>query len=144
MSNPRNRLRIGEVSRASGVSVKAIRYYETLGLLHPSSRTEAGYRLYGHDALDRLRFVRQAQALGLGLKDIGQIIRIRDGGRAPCEHMQGLVAQQITAVDAKLEQLVDLRRRLVALESDLRQVDNARVAEGIICPCLQTNHALAI
>ena len=65
MSKPRDRLRIGDVARESGVSVKALRYYETLGLVSPSGRTEAGYRLYSDDSLDRLRFVHQAQALGL-------------------------------------------------------------------------------
>ncbi|TMG01867.1 MAG: heavy metal-responsive transcriptional regulator [Chloroflexi bacterium] len=137
MSKLRDRLRIGDVARESGVSVKALRYYETLGLVSPSGRTEAGYRLYSDDSLDRLRFVRQAQALGLPLRDIGEIIRIREGGRTPCEHVRGLVARQITALDAKVEQLDDLRRRLVALQSSLQQSDNGQLAAGIICPCLQ-------
>jgi DNA-binding transcriptional MerR regulator len=73
MSKPSDRLHIGDVSRESGVSVKTIRYYETLGLLSPSGRSPAGYRLYGQDVLDRLGFVRQAKALGLGLRDISGI-----------------------------------------------------------------------
>jgi DNA-binding transcriptional MerR regulator len=139
MSKPDHSLRIGEVSRESGVSVKAIRYYETLGLLSPTGRSPAGYRLYRRDVLDRLQFVRQAQALGLGLRNIGGIIRIRDGGQAPCEHVRGLVDEQIAVVDAKLEQLANLRSRLVALASSLNQVDTVPPAVGVVCPCLQAN-----
>ncbi|HEY9299015.1 MAG TPA: MerR family DNA-binding transcriptional regulator, partial [Phormidium sp.] len=61
---------IGFVAKQSGVSIKTIRYYEELGLLKASSRTEGGYRLFDADVLSRLSFIKRAQSLGLTLAEI--------------------------------------------------------------------------
>lgn len=67
-------MRIGELAERAGVSAKAIRYYEQIGILTPPERDASGYRAFGEAALGRLGFVRAAQALGLTLGEIRQII----------------------------------------------------------------------
>ncbi len=55
---------VGEAARASGVTAKAVRLYEVKGLLPPAERTEAGYRLYSHQDVEVLQFIRQARRWG--------------------------------------------------------------------------------
>lgn len=96
----------------AGVGAKALRFYETKGLLAPASRGENGYRLYGADAVDVLRFIKQAQGLGLTLDEIREIIAIRQGGRPPCAHVRALLQRKGVELDRKLADLLALRRRI--------------------------------
>lgn len=68
-------MQIGELAKAAEVPAKTIRYYEDIGLLPHPPRTEGGYRRYGPEAADRLRFIRKAQALGLTLSEIRELGR---------------------------------------------------------------------
>lgn len=114
------RMTIGRLARASGIAVTALRFYEASGLVTPAERTEAGYRLYDASALDRLRFIRSAQTLGLTLEEIASVLAIRDGGEAPCRHIHGIVERHIEDVDRQIVALQDLRAELAALERQLR------------------------
>jgi len=69
-------MRIGELAERAGISTKAIRYYEQIGILAPPERTRSGYRADDQTALGRLEFVRVAQALGLTLGEIRQTARL--------------------------------------------------------------------
>ena len=114
-------MRIGELSRQSGVPPTTLRYYEQAGLLAPPRRAESGYRAYDAEALPRLGFIRAAQAVGLSLAEIREVIAIRDGGRAPCQHVLELVERRRTEVRARI---AELRR----LEEDLSRVSQAAAA----------------
>jgi DNA-binding transcriptional MerR regulator len=70
---------------AGGVTTDTARYYERAGLLPPPRRTPAGYRAYDVDAVDRLRFIQGAQRLGLRLRDVVDLLAVRDTGACPCE-----------------------------------------------------------
>ncbi len=73
---------IGGAARASGVSIKMIRYYESIGLIGPVARTAAGYRVYGDDDVRTLRFVRHARTLGFAMPKIAALLALwRDRGR---------------------------------------------------------------
>lgn len=109
-----NALRIGEVARRAGVGAKAIRFYETRGVLPAPSRGENGYRLYSPETVDVLRFIKQAQGLGLTLDEIKEIVTIRRGGRPPCAHVHSLLARKAEELDRKLEDLLRLRKRIRA------------------------------
>ena len=67
---------IGELAKATGVSPKTIRYYETLGLLKPNRRTRGKYRVYDESAIPTLQFIRHAERLGFSLKDIRQVLQV--------------------------------------------------------------------
>lgn len=76
---------IGGLARGAGVPTSTVRYYERHGLLTSEARSRGNYRLYGPAALERLRFVRSAQAAGFTLSDITLLLRFRDGDPAPCQ-----------------------------------------------------------
>lgn len=105
-------MRIGELARAAGVSTQAVRFYERSGLLDPPNRGSNGYRHYEGDAVDRLRFVRAAQASGLTLAEIRPIIGLRDEGQPPCRHT-------VEVLQNKLDDLRRQREQLEALERDI-------------------------
>ncbi len=105
-------LKIGELAGRAGVSTKAIRFYETAGVLPPPARGANGYRLYPGESVDMLRFVKQAQGLGLTLAEVKEIVTIRKGGRPPCSHVYRLLEEKARELDQKLRDLVLLRRRI--------------------------------
>lgn len=105
-------LTVGEAAKASGLSAKAVRLYETKGLLPPAQRTTAGYRLYTDDDVAVLRFIRRAKTLGLTLAEIGDILAIRRGGTLPCHHVLTVLDQRIADIDRTITELHQLRRTL--------------------------------
>ncbi len=86
-------LKIGQVALAAGLSVRTVRYYESIGLLKPTvERAESSYRLFDPSVLVRLAFIRRCQSLGLSLEEIRQILDVHDRGEQPCpeirQHLQ--------------------------------------------------------
>src|SRR3954467_2244221 len=102
-------MRIGQLAAQTGYSVRTIRFYEQSGLLPAPSRTPAGYRSYDQDAVIRLRFVRSAQALGMSLAEIADVLRIRDHQGPPCGYVAQLLDTHIAALNARTKQLTALR-----------------------------------
>lgn len=109
--------RSGELARLAGVSTDTLRHYERKGLLAPR-RAANGYRRYPPEALDRVRMVRRALAVGFTLDELARLLRIRDRGGAPCRRVRALAA-------AKLEEIEGHIRGLRAMRDDLR----ARIGE---------------
>lgn len=105
-------LKIGELARRAGVTAKAIRFYERKGILPTAKRASNRYRLYGEEAAEILRFVKQATGLGLTLAEIKDILVIRQGGRPPCTHVHQLLRDKAIELDRKLKDLVDVRERI--------------------------------
>lgn len=128
-------LTIGRLGSLAGLEPKTLRYYDRVGLVRPASRTPAGYRLYPAEAVDRLRFIASAKALGMALADIRRILAVRDEGAAPCRHVLELVARNSTKVETQLAQLKRLRGDLRRLEGLLKKQVNvgARSAEDCAC-----------
>jgi len=118
-------MRIGEVAGRAGVPAKTIRFWEDRHLLPPPPRTPAGYREYGPAVLERIGFIRHAQAAGLTLDAIGQILGIRDGGQPPCVHVTALITKRLAEVDARLAELARARDQLVALAGRAAATDPA-------------------
>ena len=87
-------LRCGEVAKRCGVSPDTVRHYERLGLLPRATRTAAGYRQYPDSACRRVRVVRGALRLGFTLRELGEVMVVRDGGGAPCHAVRRLVGNR--------------------------------------------------
>lgn len=109
-------MHIGELASRSGLAPSAVRYYEQLGLLPAPERTESGYRSYGSDTLDRLTFIRSAQAVGLTLAEVGQVLGVRDAGEAPCLVVSELIDRRYAEVRARIAEFQALEQELARLQ----------------------------
>ena len=118
-------MRIGEAAGRAGIPAKTIRFWEEQHMLPPPARTPAGYRDYDPAIVERLTFIRQAQAAGLTLEHIRQVLDIRDGGDPPCSHVAGLIARRLAEVDARLAELTRTRDQLVVLAARATAQDPA-------------------
>jgi MerR family transcriptional regulator, copper efflux regulator len=107
-------MRIGQLAAQTGYSVRTIRFYEQAGLLLAPDRTPSGYRVYDQDAITRLRFVGSAQALGLSLAEIAEVLRIRDYQGPPCTYVAELIETHIGAIEDRITELTALRDELRA------------------------------
>lgn len=107
-------LRIGELAAAAGVAASTVRYYERRGLLRPDGRSSSSYREYGQAALDRLRFIRAAQANGFTLEDVAALLSFRDGAAAPCRSVQSLIEERLADLERRLRELRHVQRVLRA------------------------------
>ena len=99
-------LRIGELAAASGLTRDALRYYERQGLLPRSRRTSGGFREYDGGVIDRVRFIKQAQAHGLTLREIRDLVSHQsDAGRTRCRHVRDLLARKLKQLESKRREL---------------------------------------
>ena len=128
-------LRIGEVARCSDMTPDTLRYYERLGLIEPAGRTPGGYRTYGRAVIDRLAFIRKAQALGLTLDEVSDVLRASTEGAAPCEHVRATLTKRLLEVDARMADLRALRRTLEAALDWSRELP---LAESCVCGIIES------
>ncbi|MBR8837325.1 MAG: heavy metal-responsive transcriptional regulator [Stigonema ocellatum SAG 48.90 = DSM 106950] len=135
LSQEKKLLLIGQVTALSGVPIRTIRYYESLGLLNSLGRTEGGFRLFSSDVLMRLSFIKRAQSLGLSLQEIGEILQVYDGGKPACDEIQHKLKDKISEIDRQIEQLLTLRGELRGLLSGWDSLTTK--PEDTICPIIQ-------
>jgi DNA-binding transcriptional MerR regulator len=105
-------LTISHLGAEVGLSAATVRYYEGLGLLSKPARTAAGYRQYLQDAVERLRFIKSAQRLGLRLREIAELLAICDQGLCPCGHSEALLRARMAEIDAQVAELQAVRAEL--------------------------------
>jgi MerR family transcriptional regulator, copper efflux regulator len=104
---------VGQAARRAQLTPRAVRLYEARGLLPVAPRSDAGYRLYTDEDLRLLRFIGQARALGLGLKDIQALIELRqDGGHPPGPDVLALIDAHLRDIDLAIANLQLLRNTL--------------------------------
>jgi MerR family transcriptional regulator, copper efflux regulator len=132
-TDPGADMRIGHLAEQSGLAPTALRYYERSGLLPAPHRTASGYRAYDVGVLSRLAFIRAAQAVGLSLAEIREVLAIRDGGNAPCEHVVDLIERHRADVVARISQLRRLEQDLAALAAHGAELDPADCDPSGIC-----------
>jgi len=115
------------------MATSAIRFYEAEGLLPEAERTAAGYRDYDLSVIDRIRFIRAGQTVGLTLHELGQVLQIRDQGESPCGHVTELLTMRIREVEERIQGLQDLRRDLRSLRETASGLDPDDCSPGSIC-----------
>ncbi|MGH9191666.1 MAG: heavy metal-responsive transcriptional regulator [Acidimicrobiales bacterium] len=116
-------MRIGELADRSGVPVKTIRYYEDIGVLDSPERTSSGYRDYEAPAIDRLAFIRAAQAVGLTLGEIRQVVALRERGETPCTHVVALLEHRADEVGKRIAELQRVQGDLRRLAARAQRLD---------------------
>ena len=108
-------MQIGTVADKSGVSAKAIRYYESVGLIQAASRSHSGYRIYGERDLRTLRFIQRARGLGFSVAEVGGLLALwRDTDRHSAQ-VQALARRHVADIDRKIAELGGMRDTLIDL-----------------------------
>ncbi|GHB22325.1 MerR family transcriptional regulator [Salinicola rhizosphaerae] len=107
---------IGQLAKATDTKAVTIRYYESVGLIAPATRTQAGYRLYTEQERDRLIFIKRARHLGLNLDDVKALLGLADDNNAPCEQVDSIIHEQLERVRSRLKDLQQLEQELDRLE----------------------------
>lgn len=132
----RPRVTIGEAAERTGLTAKAIRLYEQHGLIAPTERTAAGYRMYGPRDLEILRFIRQAKTLGLRLDEIGRILDLQRAGAQPCATVVRLLDERIGDIDRTMAELAALRQTLVNARRGAKQASREG-DDAVICRLIE-------
>jgi DNA-binding transcriptional MerR regulator len=133
----RGMLKIGDVSKRSGIGIEALRFYEKSGLLEKPSRTESGYRVYDARVLERLAFIRQSQALGFSLEEIRRVIEDARTGKSPCAEVREIVRRRLAELDERMRELRRYRREL---SDTLEEWDRKGQAPGHVCGLIEGSH----
>lgn len=134
-------IQIGQIAGSVGLTTEAIRYYERLGLIEKARRTSSGYRVYSPGALERVRFVKQAQRLGLSLEEIREVLRLKYSGKSPCDCVRDLLKKKLTRLERQMKETEEMCREIKRCLRVSR--NNSRLPHEVssICPLIQTKAA---
>ncbi len=130
----RGSMKIGEVSKLTGIGIEALRFYERSGLLGKPIRSMSGYRLYDEGVLERLAFIKKAQTLGFSLDEIKRIIHDAQTGTIPCDEVREIVRHRLEELD---ERMREMRRYRDELSQTLEEWDEVGRAPGHICGLIE-------
>ncbi len=125
-------MKIGELSKQSGVSIDTIRYYEQRGLMPLVRRTPSGYRQYVSEDASRLRFIVQAKELGFTLEEIGQLLALRSGERS-CAEVRALAEAKAADIHTRIGKFSRMQDALLMLAEQCEQISDADP-----CPILKS------
>lgn len=127
-------LRIGKLAARSGVSIDTIRYYERRRLLPRAARLAGGFRVFGPEAVERIRFIKQAQEIGLSLDEIKELLA--DGGGADkCRRVSELLRAKLEEIDQRIKTMRSFRSTLAHhLAACERELDEK--SEAAECPVI--------
>lgn len=124
---------IGELSARTGVSSKAIRYYEEIELLPPAKRMENDYRIYDEQDVERLGFIWRARSLDFALEDIAEILAFRDRKKPPCSYVMELMRSQIDEISMRIRDLERTRNELSTLHEAGLQLPEDIQMRSCVC-----------
>lgn len=131
-------LKVGEVAEQCAVGVQTLHYYERLGLLSKPGRSAANYRLYSPEAVRRVRFIKKAQALGLNLQEIKEVLELKDHRKAPCGRVAALADKRFGEIDRQIAELRAFRRELSKVLPKWREeTATERVCAGEFCDLIE-------
>jgi DNA-binding transcriptional MerR regulator len=126
-------MKIGDVAHQTGLTTTTIRYYEDIGLVPPPARASNGYRDYRPEAVERLRFIRDAQDSGLSLSEVTSILELRGQGEPTCHHVIELMERHLADVDRRVERLHASRDLYAGLIARAKRLDPADCTDPDRC-----------
>ena len=105
-------MKIGEVAKAAGIGIDAIRFYERQGLIPEPARRPSGYRVYSPDVVLSLRFIRRAKELGFSLKEISELLWLENTAEATAAEVRKLAVTKLEDIEERIRALQRMRRAL--------------------------------
>lgn len=130
-------LYIRDIAAAAGMTPQAVRYYESLGLLEKPQRTGSGYRVYNRDAIERVRFIKNAQKLGLNLDEIRVIIRMKCSMQPPCDCVRDMLKKKLTRIEKQIAQMDATRKKLLKVLRNSNRAQPLPHEDSLICPLIE-------
>jgi len=130
-------VKIGELAKQAGVNVQTVRFYERHGLLSEPPRRESGYRIYSSEDLHRLRFIRQAKALGFSLKEITAILQMRARGRCPCGEVTRIGERHLQELGEQIKRLHRFHAELSRAVRVWKRLGEQKVSADAICVLIE-------
>ena len=118
MSSQKSFYRSGELAELAGVSSDTLRHYERKGVLARPLRKANDYRQYPATALQRVRLIRRAIAVGFTLDELASVLNVRDSGGAPCMEVRALAAAKLSDIETRLREMSELRKELRGVLKD--------------------------
>jgi len=125
-------MNIGQAAKASGVSAKMIRHYESVGLFPQAARTDSGYRQYTDKEISTLRFIRQSRDLGFSIEQIRELLGLWQNRKRPSRQVRALAEAHIEELDEKLKEIQSMKATLEHL------VHRCRGDDRPDCPIFDT------
>lgn len=98
-------MNIGQASKATGVSTKMIRYYESVGLIRPADRTDSNYRDFAERDINELRFIRRARNLGFSVIEIGRLLALWRDRERPSREVKAVARRHVADLDARIAEM---------------------------------------
>lgn len=108
----------GQLAQEAGVNVETLRFYERRGLLPSPPRRPSGYREYPKEAVELVRFIQRAQALGFSLQEISELLALREVARATCGDVVILARRKVEQINSKINDLGSMKAALTKLLKD--------------------------
>ncbi|MBA3904640.1 MAG: heavy metal-responsive transcriptional regulator [Rhodocyclaceae bacterium] len=108
-------LTVGKVAKSAAVSADTVRFYEKEGLLAPTRKSAAGYRLYGDDTVRRLKFIKHAQDCGFSLAEVRELLTLRAAEDACCTDVKSVAVQKKLLIENKIRTLRAMSQALSEL-----------------------------
>jgi MerR family copper efflux transcriptional regulator len=119
---------VGRLAKEAGVKIDTIRYYERQGLLPKPPRTDSGYRIFTYASVERLRFIKRAQALGFTLNEVRQLLALRRSPSMTCTDVRKRAQAKLADIQQKIDLLHSVKRAL-------QQLVSACAADGPAAEC---------
>ena len=115
--NAANQMTIGRLAEQSRVNLETLRYYERLGLLPRPPRSSSGYRLYPREAVERVRFIKQAQLLGFSLKEVAELLSLRVAPGTSCADVKQRADKKVADIQEKIRNLQRMKQALIKVSA---------------------------
>ena len=118
-------LRIGEMAKISGFSVKTIRFYCDQGLLH-TARSEGGYRIFSPESLAELEIIRALRSMDVPIGELARILEVRRAGVCNCSVLKDSIATKLLSIDSRIQELQMMKSELARLLSSWQDCGGAK------------------
>jgi len=122
-------LRIGEMAKISGFSVKTIRFYCEQGLLH-TARSEGGYRIFSTDSLAELEIIRALRSMDVPIGELARILEVRRAGVCNCSVLKDSIATKLLSIDSRIQELQMMKSELARLLSSWQDCGGAKAEDA--------------